>query len=610
MFEGREFIMSVRKSNEQFEDELNKKNTEVINLEPYKGARTKIQFQCKKCGYSWYTTPDSVLRGSGCARCAGILKKTQSDFVEEIKNVNPKIEVIGEYVNNKTRVKCSSRVCGHIWDADPAYLRTGVNCPNCVHSGTSFVEQCIFMMFEDCFGKGKVVNRNKSAIGKEIDVFIPDRRIAIEYGSWFWHKTKQTQDIAKIEACLEQNIDIIVVFDSFDGPSFPSKYRKNFITYSVNLSDNESMLRKMLEELLGRIGIVKTITKEEFSDIKKRAYERCSRRSTAMFQKEVSFVNPNIQIVGEYTAARKKVKCSCTICGYTWTPFADNLLRGQGCPNCAKIRQAQKKTISHEMFMKRVQSKLNPNVELIGEYKKTSKKIKCRCKQCGFEWKALPADLRHGSGCPKCGGTMKKTHKEFLREISILNSDIEIIGTYSSNNIPIECKCKKCGYQWFPRPKHLLKGHGCPRCNGNLKKTKQNIIDEIDKKGFAISVLGEYSNCEKPMLFKCKECGYEWEQIPKNIFHSRGCPHCNPYTEKQDAKWNEFYEYALAYYEEFGALDIPVRAEYCGVKLGQWVESQRRAYRNTFLPDDKKNKSIGKISEKRIELLNQIGMKW
>ena len=73
--------------------------------------------------------------------------------------------------------------------------------------------------------------------------------------------------------------------------------------------------------------------------------------------------------------------------------------------------------------------------------------------------------------------------------------------------------------------------------------------------------------------------------------------------------WYDWFELAKAYYEHHNNLEIPVRFktkngyEYDenGVALGNWIFSQRQAY-----------KGIGtiKITKEQIELLNQIGMRW
>lgn len=62
--------------------------------------------------------------------------------------------------------------------------------------------------------------------------------------------------------------------------------------------------------------------------------------------------------------------------------------------------------------------------------------------------------------------------------------------------------------------------------------------------------------------------------------------------------WMEKYEIVKEYYDEFGTIDIPFATEYKDMFLGRWVHTQRR------------NKKKGKLSEKQISLLDDLGMKW
>ncbi|WWQ70293.1 hypothetical protein mEp013_12 [Escherichia phage mEp013] len=47
-------------------------------------------------------------------------------------------------------------------------------------------------------------------------------------------------------------------------------------------------------------------------------------------------------------------------------------------------------------------SRINPNVEVLGEIINCKTKVSCRCKVCDHEWSATPSDLKRGRGCPKC----------------------------------------------------------------------------------------------------------------------------------------------------------------------------------------------------------------
>lgn len=61
--------MSKKKSNEEFVIELKAITPDIQPLDQYVTALTKIRFQCKVCGYQWAAKPNSVLNGHGCPEC-------------------------------------------------------------------------------------------------------------------------------------------------------------------------------------------------------------------------------------------------------------------------------------------------------------------------------------------------------------------------------------------------------------------------------------------------------------------------------------------------------------------------------------------------------------
>lgn len=53
------------------------------------------------------------------------------------------------------------------------------------------------------------------------------------------------------------------------------------------------------------------------------------------FVTDLSLVNPNIDVIGQYTGSHKLIKCKCKKDGYEWESYACNLLNGSaGCPLC------------------------------------------------------------------------------------------------------------------------------------------------------------------------------------------------------------------------------------------------------------------------------------
>ncbi|MBE6029405.1 MAG: hypothetical protein E7226_04550 [Clostridiales bacterium] len=62
------------------------------------------------------------------------------------------------------------------------------------------------------------------------------------------------------------------------------------------------------------------------------------RKTHEEFIAEMAAKHPDIEVVGTYARANDPVACRCRKCGYEWSPKATILLRGRGCPKCARKR--------------------------------------------------------------------------------------------------------------------------------------------------------------------------------------------------------------------------------------------------------------------------------
>ena len=113
---------------------------------------------------------------------------------------------------------------------------------------------------------------------------------------------------------------------------------------------------------------------------------------------------------------------------------------------------------------------VNPNIEVIGSYINANTPITVRCKQCGYEWNASPSNLKNGSGCPRCKRKLKKTNEQFIQELSEVNSFVEPLEEYVGAHTKIKVRCEKCGREWFSSPNTLLRGNGCRICARLIKK--------------------------------------------------------------------------------------------------------------------------------------------
>jgi len=103
---------------------------DIKRLDNYIDAKTKINFKCNICKYTWKTSPDNVTRLSGCPNCA-LKNKTLTN--EEIDNrlENKTFKRLSNYINIKTKLKFECLICNNIWKARPDIITEGHGCPSC-----------------------------------------------------------------------------------------------------------------------------------------------------------------------------------------------------------------------------------------------------------------------------------------------------------------------------------------------------------------------------------------------------------------------------------------------------------------------------------------------
>lgn len=131
----------LRKTQEEYRDELFKVNPNIVVLGTYINANIPILHQCKLDGYMWDTAPNNMLHGHGCPMCAGNVLWTTEQYIEAVKNVNPNIEVIGEYINARTKILHKCNIDGYQWMVAPYVILRGDGCPMCAGNKKKTIEE-------------------------------------------------------------------------------------------------------------------------------------------------------------------------------------------------------------------------------------------------------------------------------------------------------------------------------------------------------------------------------------------------------------------------------------------------------------------------------------
>ena len=58
-------------------------------------------------------------------------KKTHEEYVKELAIKNPNVEVVGEYIDAKTKIAHRCKIHNDVWDISPTNALHGYGCPQC-----------------------------------------------------------------------------------------------------------------------------------------------------------------------------------------------------------------------------------------------------------------------------------------------------------------------------------------------------------------------------------------------------------------------------------------------------------------------------------------------
>lgn len=125
---------------------------------------------------------------------------------EENKGWSP--ETITAHSQKIIHWKCAK---GHKWPARVGSRTNGSNCPRCSYGGHSFPEQGVaYYLKQIC----KVEQRKRFFSRTEVDIFLPDYNIGIEYDGLYFHQNKRQFDKQKNQRLTNAGITMIHIIES------------------------------------------------------------------------------------------------------------------------------------------------------------------------------------------------------------------------------------------------------------------------------------------------------------------------------------------------------------------------------------------------------------
>ena len=252
--------------------------------------------------------------------------------------------------------------------------------------------------------------------------------------------------------------------------------------------------------------------------------------------KKINDTNPNYIILSDFHGWREDITRECKTCGDVRTVKARALIekdhgRIRQCPVCAAREKAKNRRKTHEDFIIELNN-INPNIEILSEYRTTSEKVLCRCTIDDFKWYTTPHSLLEGHGCPECSNRKqnRRTNEQFLNELKIKYPTITPLEDFTKVNDSMKFKCDTCDYEWQTAPNVLLNKEnysGCPKCANLAPISEKEMVNRLESKNKRIKYISGYKGILKRAKFSCLSCGNEWETPVNSVLSGRGCPKCN-----------------------------------------------------------------------------------
>lgn len=124
--------MGKLKTSLEYDLQLFNKEIDFVPLEEYKGAHVKILHECIN-EHQWLVEPNSILKGSGCPKCASNRKFTTEEYIQKLKEKGIKYLPIEPYITSLTSIlhKCEK---GHTWKVKPCHVLNHSGCNKCSYS--------------------------------------------------------------------------------------------------------------------------------------------------------------------------------------------------------------------------------------------------------------------------------------------------------------------------------------------------------------------------------------------------------------------------------------------------------------------------------------------
>ena len=559
----------ITTTNPELLNEWNYEKNDKLGIKPSDlshGSTKEVWWKCSK-GHEYKTTvAQKTNRNVKCPICANRLSLAgYNDFATkhpELLNEwnyekNDKLGIKPNEIirSGKTKVwwKCKK---GHEWQSTVSSRirdkRLYHECPACMsYRKISLPEKIIYYYLKKAFSDTIANYKPLWLNNKEIDIYIPSKKVGIEYDGAYYHKDYE-RDLLKDELCKSNGVTLIrirekntpkikstsIIFKLLDnnksdgshvksGIEFLEKYFRISLNYDLNRDIDEIL------ELINFIEKYNCIANRNPEVLNEWDYDRNNELG----------ITPNNVSAGSSI----KVWWKCEKGHHYKATISTKINQSTGCPYCSSkcvlVGFNDLATTNPELLKEWDYNKniIKPD-EVVKGY---TKKVWWKCEK-GHSYDMLIINRINGNGCPYCSGhkvlagfnDVATTNPELLKEWDY-NKNMKL-GYYMNqftkgNATKVWWKCEK-GHSYLAtiNSRTSPKKTHCPYCSGNkvlagfndVATTNPELLKEWDYSQNVIKPTEITNGTHNKIWWICQK-GHSYQSTIPSRRRGTNCPYCS-----------------------------------------------------------------------------------
>lgn len=220
-----------------------KYNYSLVN---YVNSHTKVKIICPIHG-EFEQTPLNHYK-KGCKKCSNNNKPTIEEFIKRAKKVhgNKYNYSLVEYKNSHSHVSIICEKHGVFRQSPTNHISNRRGCPKCTTISKGHLE--IINFIKNVCNNSILINSRKIIKPYELDIYIPEHKLAIEYHGLYWHSGQQHQHYDKASLCSYKKINLLQIFE--DEWINNKDDMKSIILYKLGIG-SDNIFKKYSYNIIG-----------------------------------------------------------------------------------------------------------------------------------------------------------------------------------------------------------------------------------------------------------------------------------------------------------------------------------------------------------------------